>query len=223
MNKTDEIILLGGGGHGAELLSYLDDLSAAGSPVRLLGVIDDGKPPGPWETSQVLGGLPVFVELIVRGHHVRWITAVGNNRIRMLLVEKAEKAGGARPAWTLIHPRASVGRACEVGEGTLLAPGAIVTTRTRIGRHSIINVKASVSHDCAVGDFVNINPSATICGNVKIGDGAFIGAGATVINGVSVGAWSVVGAGAAVVRDIPERVTAVGVPARVIKQHEPKE
>ena len=38
------------------------------------------------------------------------------------------------------------------------------------------------------------------------------------IDKVSVGAWTIVGAGAAVVRDLPANVTAVGVPARVIKQ-----
>ncbi len=40
-----------------------------------------------------------------------------------------------------------------------------------------------------------------------------------VILGKTVGAWAVVGAGAVVIHDIPTYRTAVGVPARVIKQH----
>jgi acetyltransferase-like isoleucine patch superfamily enzyme len=44
--------------------------------------------------------------------------------------------------------------------------------------------------------------------------------GAKIIQGISIGPWTVVGAGAAVVRDLPANVTAVGVPARVIKTKE---
>jgi serine acetyltransferase len=70
-----------------------------------------------------------------------------------------------------------------------------------------------------IGDFVNINPAATLCGSVTVGEGAYIGAGAVVKERISIGAWSTIGAGAAVVRDVPEGVTVVGVPARVIKKH----
>lgn len=40
------------------------------------------------------------------------------------------------------------------------------------------------------------------------------------IQGVSIGAWTIVGAGAVVTSDLPENVTAVGVPARIIKRKE---
>jgi acetyltransferase EpsM len=76
-----------------------------------------------------------------------------------------------------------------------------------------------VAHDCLVGDFCNLNPAATLCGNVQLGEGCSIGAGATVIEKVKIGAGTIVGAGAVVIRDLPPGVTAVGVPARVIKQH----
>jgi acetyltransferase-like isoleucine patch superfamily enzyme len=46
---------------------------------------------------------------------------------------------------------------------------------------------------------------------------AFLGIGAKVIPGVKIGAGTTVGAGAVVIEDLPENVTAVGVPARVIK------
>jgi sugar O-acyltransferase (sialic acid O-acetyltransferase NeuD family) len=220
-----EIVVLAAGGHAAEVYSYLVDLESTDKPVRLLGLIDDGKPAGEWEGSRILGGLDALVRVMnERGDApLGYITAVGNNRLRRQLVSNAEQAAAGRPlfAWTLRHPTAGVGRRVEIGEGTLLAPDSVITTRSRIGRHCILNVKASVSHDCAVGDYVNLNPGATVCGNVRIGEGAFIGAGATVINGVSVGAWSIVGAGAVVVRDIPPQVTAVGVPARIIQQQKP--
>jgi sugar O-acyltransferase (sialic acid O-acetyltransferase NeuD family) len=222
-----EIVILAAGGHAAEVYSYLADLELTGTPVRLLGLIDDGKPAGAWEGSCILGGFDALAGLLAAraGTPLGYLTAVGSNPLRRRLVARAEQAAAGRPLfpWTLRHPTALVGRRVEIGEGTLLAPGSLITTRSRVGRHCILNVKVSVSHDCTVGDFVNLNPGVTICGKVHIGEGASIGAGATVIDGVSIGAWSIVGGGAVVIRDIPSNVTAVGVPARIIKQHEPSQ
>jgi sugar O-acyltransferase (sialic acid O-acetyltransferase NeuD family) len=218
-----DLVILGAGGHAAELLSYLADLEKAGRPMRLLGLIDEAKPPGDWEGHRILGAFDALRRLLDSHGDapLAYLTAVGDNRARQRLVAKAVALAGRRPLvpWGLSHPKAAIGRSVTIGEGTVLAPGSIVTTRTQIGQHCIANVKVSVSHDCTVANFVNLNPGVTICGNARIGEGAYIGAGATVINGVSIGAWSIVGAGAVVVRDIPAHVTAVGVPARVIKQH----
>jgi maltose O-acetyltransferase len=45
----------------------------------------------------------------------------------------------------------------------------------------------------------------------------WLGAGAKVMDGVSIGSDVVVGAGAVVTTDLPDRVVAVGVPARVVR------
>jgi acetyltransferase-like isoleucine patch superfamily enzyme len=52
---------------------------------------------------------------------------------------------------------------------------------------------------------------------VRIGEGAFIGIGAKIIPCVTVGQHAIVGAGAVVIADVPDEVTVVGVPARLIK------
>jgi Serine acetyltransferase len=56
---------------------------------------------------------------------------------------------------------------------------------------------------------------AHLAGEVEIGDRSWIGIGASVIQQIRIGADVIVGAGAAVVHDLPDGVTAVGVPARV--------
>jgi len=216
------VVIVGAGGHGRELFSYVEDLVRQGWDGEFVGYLDDAaESAGGAVEERVLGRLNRFVgcpdDFFIGLHYV---TAVGNNATRRAIVGRIEAAYGRRlPAWTLAHGSAHVGHDVEIGEGSCLAPGSIVTRSVRIGRHCILNVKASVSHDCILGDYVNVNPGATICGNVTVGEGAYIGAGATIKDKVSIGAWSVVGAGATVVRNVPPRVTVVGVPARVITEH----
>ncbi|MDV2996543.1 MAG: dTDP-3-amino-3,6-dideoxy-alpha-D-galactopyranose 3-N-acetyltransferase [Chroococcidiopsis sp. SAG 2025] len=45
---------------------------------------------------------------------------------------------------------------------------------------------------------------------------ASIGSNATILPGVTIGENAIVGAGAVVTRDVPDRATVVGVPARVV-------
>jgi sugar O-acyltransferase (sialic acid O-acetyltransferase NeuD family) len=216
-----DLVIVGAGGHGREVLSYVQDLVDAGRHIRVLGFVDEVLPKGRWKETKILGG---FDELgaILRarpGSVVHYITAIGNIGARQEIVRKVEnlQAPNLQP-WTLCHPRAVVGRDVEVGEGTCVAPGTIITTDVTIGKHCILNVNSSVSHDGVVGDYCNIFSGAVISGGVSIGRCAFIGAGATLIERVSVGAGAIVGAGAVVISDVPPHVTVVGVPARIIKR-----
>lgn len=54
-------------------------------------------------------------------------------------------------------------------------------------------------------------------------EGVELGTGAVILQGIAIEKWAVVGAGAVVTEDLPEYVTAVGVPARVIKIGTPEE
>jgi serine O-acetyltransferase len=76
----------------------------------------------------------------------------------------------------------------------------------------------------AIGDNVSILQGVTLGGtgkseedrHPKIGNGVLIGAGAIVLGNIKVGDCARIGAGSVVVKEVPPRVTVVGVPARIV-------
>lgn len=210
----DRLVILGAGGHGREVAEIAADAEQAGGP-RLVGFLDDDA--ARWGTD--LDGVPV-----VGGWD--WLreqdrqrlgvaVAVGRPEVTARLLDRVE-AEGFRIA-RVISPRAYVSPRAELHDGCLVFPFVSIHTRAVVGAGTTLNVGASLSHDTRVGRACNINPGARLAGLVTVGDGAYIGMMAAVIQGVRVGAWSVVGAGAVVIRDLPAHVTAVGAPARPIK------
>ena len=75
----------------------------------------------------------------------------------------------------------------------------------------------TVGHDAVLNDFVTLYPSVNISGITNIGKASELGTGTQIIQGKRVGDYSIVGAGAVIVKDIPEKCTAVGSPAKPIK------
>jgi acetyltransferase-like isoleucine patch superfamily enzyme len=94
-----------------------------------------------------------------------------------------------------------------------------MTTNPRVGRHVIVNLSCSLSHDVVLEDFATLACGVHLSGAVTVREGANLGVGVNIIPGVTVGEWSIIGAGSTVITDIPPRVTAVGTPARPIKEH----
>lgn len=143
------------------------------------------------------------------------IVAIGNPVVRGEFLKELEKSGKNIPV--LIHPGAIVADNAAIGKGTVIAAGAVVNPCAVIGKGCIINTCASVDHDCVVADYVHVSVGAHVAGTVSIGERTWIGAGATVSNNVSICGDAMIGAGAVVVKDICEKGTYVGVPARKIK------
>ena len=71
-------------------------------------------------------------------------------------------------------------------------------------------------HDFSRTD-VTVMDQKRVAHGVKIETGAWIGAGVTVQDGVTIGEGSIVGSGAVVNDDLPPRVIAAGLPARVLR------
>lgn len=205
------IVILGAGGMGREALVWVRD-SYPGGEVQ--GFLDDGVPAG----EQVCG-LPVLGGTEwAANQDVAVVVAIGSPARRGKMIGLLNEAGV--PLLTVVHPTAYVGPGVELRPGAMVCPHVTLTRDVIVGTGAILNYGCQVGHDGRIGDFALIAPAAALAGNVTVGEGAWVGIGTSVIEGVTVGAWSTIGAGSAVTDDIPNGVTAVGVPCRPVSDRE---
>jgi sugar O-acyltransferase (sialic acid O-acetyltransferase NeuD family) len=211
-----QLALFGTGGFGREVHGLIEDLIDDGRPFAVVGFLDGN--PASHGTS--VHGLPVLGDANwLRDHpDVKVALGIGGSATKRKVVEQVRAAGGQFVQ--LVHPRAVVGRRVELGEGTIVCAGVAITTDITIGSFCTFNLNVTIGHDSDIADFCTFAPGAQISGDVKIGEGTDFGTGATIIQGKSVGEWSIIGAGASIVNDIGSNVTAVGVPAKVIKERD---
>ena len=166
---------------------------------------------------------PTGVRVIAREREIeRWleshprgvlILGVGDNQTRL---SGSEGFPDDRMPF-LVHDSATRGTGVQIGSGSVAFAGAVLNSGARIGVAAIINTGAIVEHDAILGDGAHLSPGAVLAGGAFVGRLAWIGANATILPGVHIGNGAAVGAGAVVVEDVPEGVTVVGNPARILR------
>jgi len=211
----NEIVIYGAGGFGREVAQLLDDLNAQNPQWSVLGFLSDDAT----SHGRIVGDLPVLggSEWVhARTAPIAIAMGVGGPALKRRLVERVRTAFASFP--TLVHPSAVVGRRVSLAEGTIVCAASVITVDIRVGAFSTVNLCCTIGHDAVLGDYTTLAPSVNVSGNVTVGEGTDLGTGSKVIQGVSIGEWSIVGAGAVVSRDLPANVTAVGVPAKAIKE-----
>lgn len=117
----------------------------------------------------------------------------------------------------LIDPSVIMSTDILTGEGNIICAGSVLTVGIEIGDFCIINLDCTIGHGAIIEDFVTVNPSVNISGNARLYKGVNMGTGSQILQGRSVGRNTVIGAGSVVLKDIPNDCTAVGVPAKIIK------
>ena len=204
----ERILIVGAGGHARSVA----DIALESEQIEIAGFIDNK--PGNVLGIPVIGNdddLEKFYESGIKSAFI----AIGENKLRSSLFFKLKNIGFNFV--NIISSNSHISRRAVLGTGICVMAGAAVNVNTVIEDNCIINTNCCIDHDCKIGRDCHIAPGVAMSGTVTVGDGTHIGTGSNVIDGISIGSGSYIGAGAAVVKDIPERVMAYGVPARVIR------
>lgn len=207
------IVLIGGGGHASDVLGVAEALygTVADGKNPIIGFVDDDevddsrfRSRGIWQIGRISD-----LAAIDASHY---ILATGYPAGRQALHSRVV-GSGLKPA-SFVHPGAHVPDNVVIGSGTVIFAGVCLSPLVSIGDHVYISHGALLGHDCSVCDYVSVMPGAAISGDTVLGSGSMIGTHATIIQGVVIGRNTTIGAGAVVLGDVPDGVTAVGVPAK---------
>lgn len=210
-----DLIIFGASGFGREVAWAVERQNKMVATWHIIGFIDDD------ETIQgsEINGYKVIGRTsdIVKYTDAYFVVAIGSSRIREKIVSNMKKLNPDIKFGTVIDPSVELSDFVKIGEGTIICSHTIITVNIDIGSHVIINLDCTIGHDAIIKDFVTLYPSVNVSGNTNIGHAVELGTGMQIIQGKKVGDYSIVGAGAVVVKDIPEKCTAVGSPAKPIK------
>lgn len=210
LEMKKSLYIVGAGRFGRELLQWALDVPESDRDWEVAGFLDNN--------SDALDGFDTGYRVVgdadayTPGPNDVFVCSIGNPVSRLAVCRRLEARGFE---FAIVkHPTSVVGSRCKIGPGSVLCPYTIVTVDVTIGRHCHLNLHTTIGHDTVLGDGVTMSPHADINGCVTVGEGVFLGSGSGVIPGVTLHDRCVLGAGAVAVRDIPEGVTAVGIPAK---------
>jgi len=155
------------------------------------------------------------IEYCLKKENVNLFIGIGDNKIRNRVYDslpnnKIEWYNG-------ISKFSVISSKVKLGKGILIAHSVTINPLVEIGNGVICNTACIIEHECQIGDFAHIAPGATLAGNVRIGQRSFIGANSVIKQGVKIGDDVIVGAGTVIIKDIPNGVTVVGNPSRILK------
>jgi sugar O-acyltransferase (sialic acid O-acetyltransferase NeuD family) len=180
-----DAIIIGSGGHGAELDEYIiySQHKTGKKDIRVIGFLDDNPDAYAAYTlsAPLLGG--------VRDHQVRndvsYIMGIGNLLYRKKFVEQYLAAGAN--FLSLIHADAYISPSAKLGMGVIIAPYANVGPNVEIGNFTLLNSRCSMGHDTKVGAYNFISPNVCFSGMTSIGDSNLFGINSATIPCIKVG------------------------------------
>lgn len=210
-----QLVIYGAGGFAREVLALVHDINQESQRWDVLGFLSDDAATWGQTVNElpILGGQRWIEE---RRASVAVALAIGSPPVKRRTVQRAS---GANLSWaTLVHPSVVASSYVVYGAGVVVTAGTILTSNIELADFSMLNLACTVGHDCTIGRYATTSPGVNVSGNVRIGEGCDIGTGAAIIQSVEIGQWSIVGAGAVVTRSLPANCTAVGTPARVVKE-----
>lgn len=206
-----ELVIVGAGGFGRELLQWCKDINRISAIWQIKGFIDDN-----------INALSAYdCDYKIVGSIQKWkpqcneVFALGiaEPHVKERVVQLLKSKGATFT--DVIHPHAEISEFVIRGEGLVMYPGASLNVNTKVGDYVTI-LASGIGHDAIVDDYATISSYCGITRGVHIGKRAFLADHSTILPEHSVGDDAYVGAGSVVVRNIPNGKRVFGNPAKQI-------
>jgi len=210
-----KILIYGAGGAGREIAFGLSLDKNPDTRWKVEGFIDDTEN----FSELMINDIPVLggVEYLKNYSGNVVVTIFDSPELRRDLISKIKKNNKIKYP-VLIFPTSIVSPYVEWGEGCIVSHLAYISVNVKLGDFVYVNNRTGIGHDAIIGDFTTIYAGINIGGGVCIGSGCLIGSGATILPKIKIGDGTIIGGGSFVSKDIPPKVVAAGVPAKIIRE-----
>jgi sugar O-acyltransferase (sialic acid O-acetyltransferase NeuD family) len=201
-----DLLILGGGVHGAEMAEIVARVNEVAPTWNLLGFITPDVP-GVGQSRNghpvlgAYGDLPAYPEAFL----------VPDNEWPRSLDVLSERFV------SLIDPSVFLSRTATVGAGCVLYPHCFVGLNARIGDAVFCLSGSVINHDVVVEEHVVIASGVSLAGSVHIESDCYLGQACTVRQNIRIGRGSVIGMGAVVIQDVAPDSVIVGNPGRKLR------
>lgn len=203
--KKKKIIIIGAGGHAAELRDYINHNNVArpDSIIEVQGFIDDNENNYHHYgfTEPFLGSIN---EHVVR-EDVSYLMGIANLDFRKSIIELFKGQGGQFIG--LVHPTVILSPSAQLGEGVVISHNASVGPKVKIGNFNMLNSRCTIGHDSVIGDYNFISPQVAISGNTTIGNENLLGTNSCTIPGITIGNNNKIAAGMVVFKPVGDHET----------------
>jgi sugar O-acyltransferase (sialic acid O-acetyltransferase NeuD family) len=213
--KTEKrrLYIVGAGGYGREIASYLSDFSEDEKGWDFKGFIDDN--------VDALLGIESPNKIIDSINNFRFnkedyvIVAIGNIEIKKYIVLRLINRV---TFYTFVAKNSYIGNNVKLGKGVIICPGVKLPANISIGDFVTINIDSRIGHDSIIDDNCSIMPNVDIGGESVIGKNVFLGTKSTIIPGIKIESDNYIGVAAVILKDIiTTEGTYFGNPARRMK------
>ncbi|CAM3564421.1 NeuD/PglB/VioB family sugar acetyltransferase [Paracidovorax anthurii] len=202
------LLIVGAGGFGREVLTYIEDDNPLFRPKGFLdsrASVLDGMQRSIGIVGDPLTYVPVDGDV--------FMAALGDPAARHQYTEALRTVHNVDFA-TVVHPQAHVTRHARIGRGCIIGPRVGISVDVQIGDFVCVQEYTVIGHDARIGDWCQINSHCSISGGAKIGNFVTIHPNCVITSGTVIGDNVKVGAGSVVYGRIPSNVTIMGNPAR---------
>ena len=201
-----KIIIVGAGGHAAELRDYIAYINNTGKiHLEVEGFLDDDE-----EAYKAYDYPEPFLGTI-SSHQTRkdvdYLMGIANIKYRRPIIERIEAEGATFAG--LIHPTVLISPSAKLGKGVIISHNASIGPKVVIGDHNIVNSRCTIGHDTVIGSYNFISPQVALSGHTTVGDENMIGVNSCTIPGIKLGNNNVIAAGSIIFKNVGDGQTLI--------------
>jgi len=204
-----DLIIVGAGGHGREVLEWVMDINEEKPTWNVLGFIDDdlNKLDDKKSNYKIIGKIVDWTIEKNQCFALGIASPVIKEKVTQLLMDR-----GAEFA-SVIHPTARIAESATYGIGFVAYPNSGIGPDAYVGDFVTL-LSSKIGHDAWVGDYTTISSHCGVNGEVKLGKRVFLGSHVAIVPNKRIGDDVYVGLGSVVINDVEKGVKVFGNPAR---------